>query len=150
MTSKEVLKSQGHYALYELFTDVAKLRNNTHPTDNEKELFNIIEKDLEEYEIAKNLIHELRIILYGDDEDCKTDFDIIRKCQLKILNYLEDKAKRLGTEKLVREVLIQIAKMIASGEIPNEVYDKYLSETPIGFMPEEDLIKYLTKDLKEE
>lgn len=63
-------------------------------------LYERIEHDLEEYEIAKDLIHELRIILYGDDEECKTDFDIIRKCQLKIFNYLEDRAKRFKFEQL--------------------------------------------------
>lgn len=30
--------------------------------------------------------------------------------------------------------LHQMGRMIASGEIPKEVYDKYLSNTPIGFM----------------
>ena len=33
--------------------------------------------------------------------------------------------------------------MITSGEIPNEVYDKYLSKTPIGFMNETDLYDFL-------
>ena len=41
------------------------------------------------------------------------------------------------------ETIKKIAKMIASGEIPKEVYDKYLSECPIGFMSEKDLINYL-------
>lgn len=41
------------------------------------------------------------------------------------------------------DVIKQIAKMIASGKIPNEIYDKYLSKTPIGFMSADDLIKYL-------
>lgn len=35
--------------------------------------------------------------------------------------------------------------MIASGKIPNEVYDKYLSNCPIGFMNEEDLFNYLVE-----
>ncbi len=39
--------------------------------------------------------------------------------------------------------LKQICKMISSGEIPKEVYDKYLSETRIGFMSEEDLEEFL-------
>lgn len=43
------------------------------------------------------------------------------------------------------EVLKQICKMIASGEIPKEVYDKYLSKCPIGFMKEEELFRYLTQ-----
>ena len=33
--------------------------------------------------------------------------------------------------------------MIASGEIPNKVYDKYLSKTPIGFMTYNDLYNFL-------
>lgn len=41
------------------------------------------------------------------------------------------------------DTIKQIAKMIASGEISKEVYDKYLSQCPIGFMNERDLIKYL-------
>lgn len=43
------------------------------------------------------------------------------------------------------EALRCISKMIASGEIPNEVYDKYLSKCPIGFMNEEDVFEFLTK-----
>lgn len=42
-----------------------------------------------------------------------------------------------------KDTLKQICKMIASGEIPNEVYDKYLSKTPIGFMNETDLYGFL-------
>ena len=34
----------------------------------------------------------------------------------------------------VEQVIECISKMIASGDIPNEVYDKYLSKCPIGFM----------------
>lgn len=30
--------------------------------------------------------------------------------------------------------LKQICKMISSGEIPKQIYDKYLSSTPVGFM----------------
>lgn len=41
------------------------------------------------------------------------------------------------------DTLKQICKMIASGEIPDEVYDKYLSKTPIGFMNETDLYDFL-------
>lgn len=39
--------------------------------------------------------------------------------------------------------LKQICKMIASGEIPDEVYNKYLSKTPIGFMSKMDLYDFL-------
>lgn len=46
------------------------------------------------------------------------------------------------------ETIKQIAKMIASGETPKEVYDKYLSECPIGFMSEKDLINYLLSKSK--
>lgn len=42
-----------------------------------------------------------------------------------------------------KDTLKQICKMIASGEIPDEVYDKYLSKTPIGFMNYNDLYKFL-------
>lgn len=41
------------------------------------------------------------------------------------------------------DTLKQICKMIASGEIPDEVYDKYLSKTSIGFMNETDLYDFL-------
>lgn len=41
------------------------------------------------------------------------------------------------------DTIKQIAKTIASGEIPKKVYDEYLSQCPIGFMNERDLIKYL-------
>lgn len=41
--------------------------------------------------------------------------------------------------------LKQIIKMIVSGEIPNDVYNKYLSNCPIGFMNEEDLFNYLVE-----
>lgn len=39
--------------------------------------------------------------------------------------------------------LIRICEMIASGEIPNNVYDKYLSKEPIGFMSETKIFDYL-------
>lgn len=41
------------------------------------------------------------------------------------------------------DTIKQIAKMIASGEIPKQVYDKYLSKCPVGFMNEKELIDYL-------
>lgn len=41
------------------------------------------------------------------------------------------------------DTLKQICKMIASGEIPDEVYNKYLSKTPIGFMSKTDLYNFL-------
>lgn len=41
------------------------------------------------------------------------------------------------------DTLKQICKMIASGEIPDEVYNKYLSKTPIGFMNKTDLYNFL-------
>ena len=40
------------------------------------------------------------------------------------------------------DTLKQICKMIASGGIPNEVYDKYLSSTPIGFMNYKELCDF--------
>lgn len=41
------------------------------------------------------------------------------------------------------DTLKQICKMIAGGEIPDEVYNKYLSKTPIGFMSKTDLYNFL-------
>ncbi len=48
------------------------------------------------------------------------------------------------------EMLQQIAKMIASGEIPKEIYDKYLGKCPIGFMSEETLFNFLKQDNREQ
>ena len=49
------------------------------------------------------------------------------------------------------ETLKQIAKMISSGDIPKEIYDKYLSDTPIGFMSSNDLFEYLeNQELKKQ
>lgn len=39
----------------------------------------------------------------------------------------------------------QISKMIASGDL-KEIYSKYLSNCPIGFMIEQDLYDYLIKN----
>lgn len=47
----------------------------------------------------------------------------------------------------VKDTIIQIAKMIASGKLPKELYDEYLSDTPIGFMGEDELICFLTRDI---
>lgn len=47
------------------------------------------------------------------------------------------------------ETLSQIVKMIVSGEIPKEIYNKYLSMTPIGFMNYDELLSYLNKDKTE-
>lgn len=40
------------------------------------------------------------------------------------------------------KALEQILKFIASGQIPQELYDKYLANTEIGFMRYEDLKEY--------
>lgn len=40
------------------------------------------------------------------------------------------------------DILKQILKMVSSGEIPKDTYDKYLSNTPIGFMSYKDLLNY--------
>ncbi len=40
------------------------------------------------------------------------------------------------------ETLKQICKMISSGAIPKKIYDKYLSNTPIGFMNYKDLCNF--------
>lgn len=44
------------------------------------------------------------------------------------------------------EILSQIVKMITSDEIPKEIYNKYLSMTPIGFMSYDELLNYLKKE----
>lgn len=44
------------------------------------------------------------------------------------------------------EVLLKICDMIASGEIPKEVYNKYLGDTPIGFMGKYEIEKFLIKE----
>lgn len=44
------------------------------------------------------------------------------------------------------DTIKQIAKMIASGDLPKDIYDKYLSMCPIGFMTEKELINYLLEN----
>ena len=44
------------------------------------------------------------------------------------------------------EVLLKICDMIASGEISKEVYNKYLGDTPIGFMGKYEIEKFLIKE----
>ena len=46
-------------------------------------------------------------------------------------------------------VIDNICEMIASGEIPNEVYDKYLANTKIGFMRAFEVKEFLLKEIKE-
>lgn len=41
-----------------------------------------------------------------------------------------------------KKTLEQILKLISSGELPKDLYDKYLSNTPIGFMSFDELEKY--------
>lgn len=41
-----------------------------------------------------------------------------------------------------KEALERILKLIASGELPKDLYNKYLSDTPIGFMSFEKLKEY--------
>lgn len=41
------------------------------------------------------------------------------------------------------KTLHQICRMIASGEIPKEVYNKYLGDTPIGFMTPLEIMAHL-------
>lgn len=40
------------------------------------------------------------------------------------------------------ETLKQICKMISSGDIPKQIYDKYLSCTPMGFMNYKELCDF--------
>lgn len=52
-----------------------------------------------------------------------------------------------GAEKIrYNGTLHQIARMIASGDIPKEVYDKYLSNTPIGFMTPIEICKQVINE----
>ena len=57
------------------------------------------------------------------------------------MNKLEE--KKMG----VTNTIIQIARMLTSGKLPKELYDEYLSDTPIECMNEKDLINFLTKDI---
>ena len=41
-----------------------------------------------------------------------------------------------------------IAKMIASGEIPKEIYDKYLSKTKLGFCSADKVEEIIIKESK--
>lgn len=41
------------------------------------------------------------------------------------------------------KTLHQICRMIASGEIPSDVYNKYLGNTPIGFMTPLEIMAHL-------
>ena len=41
------------------------------------------------------------------------------------------------------EVLEKVSRMIAEGKIPNEVYDEYLSDTPLGFRTADGVLEYL-------
>lgn len=47
-----------------------------------------------------------------------------------------------------KAVLKQILRMVSSGDIPRDIYDKYLSKAPIGFMSYKDLLSYF--DLNED
>lgn len=46
------------------------------------------------------------------------------------------------------DTLKQICKMISSGDIPKEVYDKYLSKTSLGFMNYKELYDFLNEQNK--
>ena len=41
-----------------------------------------------------------------------------------------------------KETLKQICKMISSGDIPKEIYNKCLSNTPVGFMNYKELCNF--------
>lgn len=57
------------------------------------------------------------------------------------MNKVEE--KKMG----VKDTIIQIAKMIASGKLPKELYDEFLSDTSLGFMGEDELVCFLTRDI---
>ena len=44
------------------------------------------------------------------------------------------------------ETITAISKMIASGDIPKEIYDKYLSKTKLGFCSAEKVEEIITKE----
>lgn len=48
----------------------------------------------------------------------------------------ETESKRIDTLK-------KVSRMIAEGKIPNEVYDEYLSDTPLGFRTADEVLEYL-------
>ena len=43
------------------------------------------------------------------------------------------------------DTIKQICKMISSGDIPKEVYDKYLSKTSLGFMNYKELYDFFNE-----
>lgn len=78
----------------------------------------------------KKTIKHIREAVFTSSEDPRFEGEVIL-----LTDFLNSTTKR--------ETVKQIAKMIASGEIPSEVYNKYLSKCEIGFMNEKALLSYL-------
>lgn len=78
----------------------------------------------------KKAIKHIREAIFTLSEDPRFEGEVIL-----LTDFLNSTTKR--------ETIEQIAKMIASGEIPSEVYNKYLSKCEIGFMNEKALLSYL-------
>lgn len=102
----------------------------------------INEEDAENHEINRKLnLYRTKMLCLDSKINraaAKLDSMFANENNEKILDDLLELDKILNNNSLK-----SIAKMIASGDIPNEVYDKYLSHCPIAFMSEEGLYKYL-------
>lgn len=93
----------------------------------------------------EQLVCNLVSMIYGNKIvgfDKRDEFLDFLKMVIDLVNRLDDNIEDITR----KETIKQIAKMIASGEVLKETYDKYLSKCPIGFMSEEDLINYLLGD----
>lgn len=97
---------------------------------------------LQHLQQIKAKLEKLELLEETIAKDCIVGKDIGLSIVDRLCNRITSLREELKKAK-PNKTIKQIVKMIASGEIPKKVYDKYLSDCPIGFMNEEELLKAL-------
>lgn len=91
---------------------------------------------------------DLKISENQEPLDYPNTITIIREFIRTLNDYEQLQKENINLRK--NKTIMKISNMIASGEIPKEVYDKYLSDCPIGFMDKNTLYNYLIEGNKDE
>lgn len=84
---------------------------------------------------------DLKISERQEQLDYPNTITIIREFIRTLNDYEQLQKENINLRK--NKTIRQISDMISSGEIPKEVYNKYLNDCPIGFMDNNTLYNYL-------
>lgn len=86
---------------------------------------------------------------YATGEVVELKLDTVAQMTIKEVSSKEVKDYSLTTKLSQKDhetALIALARMVSSGDIPVEVYNKYLADTKVGLLPYQDLVMFLLGD----